>query len=109
MFYSEIMIPSLINFLKDNTLTGNNYVTWKRKIGLLLQAEKHKFILSTLKPLAYTCESNGTSQEIHLVGKVATVKTCKKVKKQQKKKQLGPTKKVTKINGKCSLGGEKGH
>ena len=49
----------------------------KRKIGLLLQAEKHKFILSTPKPLAPTYESR-----IHLVGKVATVKTHKKVKKQ---------------------------
>ena len=87
------MIPSLINILKDKTLTSNNYVTWKRKIGLLKQTEKYEFILSTPKPLAHACESNGTSQEIHLVGKVATVKTCKKVKKQQKKKQFGPTKK----------------
>ena len=52
LFYSEIMIPSLKNILKDKTLTGNNYVTWKRKIGLLKQAEKHEFILSTPKPLA---------------------------------------------------------
>ncbi|KAK0571587.1 hypothetical protein LWI29_018521 [Acer saccharum] len=103
------MIPSLKNILKDKTLTGNNYVTWKRKIGFLKQAEKHEFILSTPKPLAHTCESNGTSQKIHLVGKVATVKTRKKVKKQQKKKQFGPTKKVTKIKGKCSLCGENGH
>ncbi|KAI9166216.1 hypothetical protein LWI28_028107 [Acer negundo] len=48
-----------------------------------------------------------------MVGKVATVKACQKVKKQQKKKQLGPikkeTKKVTKIKGKCFLCGEKGH
>ena len=48
-----------------------------------------------------------------MVGKVATVKTRNKVKKQQKKKQLGPnkkeTKKVTKIKGKCFLCGEKGH
>ena len=43
-----------------------------------------------------------------MVGKVATVKTCKKVKKQQTKKQFGPTKKVTKIKGKCFLCGEKG-
>ena len=63
--------------------------------------------MSAPKPLAY--ESNGTSQEIHLVGKVATVKTRKKVKKQQKKKQLGPTKRVTKIKGKCFLCGEKGY
>ena len=38
-------------------------------------------------------------QEIHMVGKVATVKTRQKVKKQQKKNQLGPTKKETKIKG----------
>ena len=52
-------------------------------------------------------------EEIHMVGKVATIKTRQKVKKQQKKKQLGPTKKetkkVTKIKGKCFLCGEKGH
>ena len=46
-FYSEIMTPSLMNILKDNTLTGDNYVTWKRKTGLLLQSEKHKFVLTT--------------------------------------------------------------
>ena len=47
-----------MNILKDNTLTGDNYVTWKRKIGLLLQAEKHKFVLSTPKPPAPTNESS---------------------------------------------------
>ena len=57
LFYSEIMTPSLINFLKHNTLTGDNYVTWKRKIGLLLQAEKHKFVLTAPKPPAPTYES----------------------------------------------------
>ncbi|KAL5833326.1 hypothetical protein ACOSQ3_017000 [Xanthoceras sorbifolium] len=55
----------------------------------------------------------GKGQEIHMVGKVATVKTSKKVKKSQKEKQLGPTKKetkkVTKIKEKCFLCGEKGH
>ena len=108
LFYPEIMTPSLMNILKDNTLTGDNYVTWKRKIGLLLQVEKHKFILSAPKPPAPTYES-----QIHMVGKVATDKTRQKVKKQHKKKQLGPTKKetkkVTKIKGKCFLCGEKGH
>ena len=58
VFYSEIMTPSLMYILKDNTLTGDNYVTWKRKIGLLLQAEKHKFVLSTPKPPAPTNESS---------------------------------------------------
>ena len=52
------MTPSLMNILKDNNLTGDNYVTWKRKIGLLLQAEKHKFVLTTPKPPAPTNESN---------------------------------------------------
>ena len=52
------MTPSLMNILKDKTLTGNNYVTWKRKIGLLLQSEKHKFVLTTPKPPALTNESN---------------------------------------------------
>ena len=57
-FYSEIMTPSLMNILKDNTLTGDNYVTWKRKIGLLLQSEKHKFVLTTPKPPAPNNESS---------------------------------------------------
>ncbi|KAK0592617.1 hypothetical protein LWI29_022367 [Acer saccharum] len=255
----QIMTLSLMNILKDNTLTGDNYVTWKRKIGLLLQSEKHKFVLTTPKPPAPNNESSimyrdeyeqwktsddmakcyimatisdvlqqqhegmesaayimmsleemfamkskttkrevvtafmilrmkpgqavkdhmmkviahlniaelhgakidgetkndmvvnslsdsfdqfkldytlnkkeytlqglmqdvqsaekilvkGKGQEIHMVGKVATVKARQKVKKQQKKKQLGPikkeTKKVTKIKGKCFLCGEKGH
>ena len=52
------MTPSLMNILKDNTLTRDNYVTWKRKIGLLLQSEKHKFVLTTPKPPAPTNESN---------------------------------------------------
>ncbi|KAL5811078.1 hypothetical protein ACOSQ4_027646 [Xanthoceras sorbifolium] len=55
----------------------------------------------------------GKGQEIHMVGKVANVKTHEKVKKSQKKKQLGPTKKetkkVTKIKAKCFLCDEKGH
>jgi hypothetical protein len=58
LFYSEIMTPSLMNILKDNTLTGDNYVTWKRKIGLLLQSEKHKFVLTTPKPPAPNNESS---------------------------------------------------
>ena len=122
-FYSEIMTPSLMNILKDNTLTGDNYVTWKRKIGLLLQSEKHKFVLTTPKPPAPNIESSivqrdeyeqwktsddmakcyimatisdvlqqqhegmGSAadmmmslEEIHMVGKVATIKTRQKVK-----------------------------
>ena len=49
-----------MNILKDKTLTGNNYVTWKRKIGLLLQAEKKNiiFVLTTPKPPTLTNESN---------------------------------------------------
>ena len=117
------MIPSLMIIQKDKTLTGNNYVTWKRKIGLLLQVKKHKFVLTTPKPPASTNESNliqrdeyeqwkisdemtkcyimatisdvlqqqqegmGSAadmmmslKEIHMVGKIATVKTRKKVK-----------------------------
>ena len=109
LFYSEIMTPSLINIQKDNTLAGDNYVTWKRKIGLLLQAEKHKSVLITPKPPAPTYEST----VIHMVGKVATIKTRKKVKQQQKNKQLGPTKKetkkVTKIKRKYFFCGEKRH
>src|SRR5579862_8093978 len=58
LFYPEIMTPSLMNILKDNTLTGDNFVTWKRKNGLLLQSEKHKFVLTTPKPPAPNDESS---------------------------------------------------
>ncbi|KAL5779436.1 hypothetical protein ACOSQ2_010173 [Xanthoceras sorbifolium] len=49
----------------------------------------------TLNEKEYTTEKilvKGKGQKIHLVGKFATVETRKKVKEQQKKKQLGPTK-----------------
>ena len=52
------MIPSLMIILKDKTLTGNNYIIRKKKIGLLLQAEKHKFVLTTPKPPTLTNEYN---------------------------------------------------
>ncbi|KAK0607649.1 hypothetical protein LWI29_018134 [Acer saccharum] len=77
---------------------------------------KKEYTLQGLMQAVQSAEKilvKGKGQEIHIVGKVATVKARQKVKKQQKKKQLGPikkeTKKVTKIKGKCFLCGEKGH
>ena len=73
---------------------------------------KKEYSLQGLKQAVQSAEKilvKSKGQEIHMVGRVATVKTRQKVKKQQKKKQFGPTKKVTKIKGKCSLCGEKGH
>ena len=38
---------SLFNILKDNYLNGNNYVQWKRKIGIMLQADELTWVLDT--------------------------------------------------------------
>ena len=37
---------SLFNILKDNYLNGNNYVQWKRKIGIVLQADDRTWVLN---------------------------------------------------------------
>ncbi|KAL5739308.1 hypothetical protein ACOSP7_028225 [Xanthoceras sorbifolium] len=89
---------NMMKFKLDYTLNNKEYTLQ----GLMQDVQSAEKILVKSK-----------GQEIHMVGKVATVKTRKKVKKSQKKKQLRPTKKeikkVTKIKGKCFLCGEKGH
>ena len=32
--------------LKENKLTGPNYINWKRNINLVLTAEEYKFVLT---------------------------------------------------------------
>ena len=42
----------LSTFLKDNKLTGTNYVDWKRNLNLVLTAEGYKYVLTDLCPPA---------------------------------------------------------
>ena len=85
----ETKIDMVVNSLSDSfdqfkldyTLNNKEYTLQ----GLMQDVQSAEKILVKSK-----------GQEIHMVGKVATVKTRQKVKKQQKKKQLGPTKKETK-------------
>ncbi|KAL5760158.1 hypothetical protein ACOSQ2_018996 [Xanthoceras sorbifolium] len=97
----ETKIDMIVNSLSDQfkldyTLNNKEYTLQ----GLMQDVQSAEKILV-----------KGKGQEIYMVGKIATVKTRKRVKKSQKKKQLGPTKKetkkVTKIKGKCFLCGEK--
>ncbi|KAL5752306.1 hypothetical protein ACOSP7_022490 [Xanthoceras sorbifolium] len=103
------------------------FMNLRMKLGQAVKDHIVKFKLDyTLNNKEYTLQSlmqnvqsaekilvKGKGQEIHVVGKVTTVKTCKKVKKTQKKKKLGPTKKETKkvikIKEKCFICGENGH
>ena len=36
----------LVAILNQNKLIGSNYVDWKRKLDIVLTAEKHKYVLS---------------------------------------------------------------
>ena len=36
--------------LKENKLTGPNYIDWKRNFNLVLTAEKYKFVLTDVCP-----------------------------------------------------------
>ncbi|XP_058210811.1 uncharacterized protein LOC131323156 [Rhododendron vialii] len=47
--------------LKENKLTGPNYVDWKRNLNIVLTTEGHKYVLSTACPPIP--EENATEQE----------------------------------------------
>ena len=47
--------------LKENKLTGENYVEWKRNLDIVLTAEGHKFVLSQECPLQPS--ENATEEE----------------------------------------------
>ena len=36
--------------LKENKLTGHNYIDWKRNLNLVLTAEEYKFVLTDVCP-----------------------------------------------------------
>ena len=36
--------------LKENKLTGPNYIDWKRNLNLVLTAEEYKFVLTDVYP-----------------------------------------------------------
>ncbi|KAL5751942.1 hypothetical protein ACOSQ2_022449 [Xanthoceras sorbifolium] len=69
----QVVKDHIMKFKLDYTLNNKEYT-----LQSLMQD-----VQSTEKILV-----KGKGQEIHIVGKVAIVKTCKKVKKSQKKKQL---------------------
>ncbi|KAL5764376.1 hypothetical protein ACOSP7_016739 [Xanthoceras sorbifolium] len=98
MKLGQAMKDHMMKFKLDYTLNNKEYTLQ----GLMQDVQSAEKILV-----------KGKGQLIHMVGKVPTVNTRKKVKKSLKKKQLKPTKKktkkVTKIKGKCFLCGDKGH
>ena len=40
----------LFTILKDNKLTGPNYIEWKRNLDIVLTAEEYKFCINEPKP-----------------------------------------------------------
>ena len=40
----------LFVILKENKLTGPNYIDWKRNLNLVLIAEEYKFVLTDVSP-----------------------------------------------------------
>ena len=43
--------------LKENKLTGPNYIDWKRNLNLVLTAQEYKFVLIDLCPLPLDSDS----------------------------------------------------
>ena len=41
----------LFIILKENELTGPNYIDWKRNLNLVLTAEEYKYVLTDVCPL----------------------------------------------------------
>ena len=52
----------LSDILKENKLTGPNYIDWKRNLNLVLTAESYKYILTDLFPS--TPDNNSSKEEI---------------------------------------------
>ena len=51
--------------LKENKLTGPNYINWKRNLNLVLTAEEYKFVLT------YVCspplDNNSLKEEVRSI------------------------------------------
>ena len=48
--------------LKENKLTGPNYIDWKRNLNLVLIAEEYKFVLTYMCPP--TLDNNSSHEEV---------------------------------------------
>ena len=49
LLFSDLNMTSfspLITILNQNTLTGSNYVDWKRNLDIVLTVEEHKYVLT---------------------------------------------------------------
>ena len=44
--------------LKENKLTGPNYIDWKKNLNLVLTAEEYKFVLTDVFPLEPDSDSS---------------------------------------------------
>ena len=51
--------------LKENKLTGPNYIDWKRNLDIVLTAEGYKFVLSEECPNVPNDESTQEEIEYH--------------------------------------------
>ena len=49
--------------LKENKLTGLNYIDWKRNINLVLTAEGYKFVLTKICPFELDIVSSKEKDE----------------------------------------------
>ena len=66
LFVFSIMTKSsLFNILKDYCLNGNNYVQWKRKIGIVLQVDEITWVLDIPCPPAPNENSTDVEREIY--------------------------------------------
>ena len=51
--------------LKENKLTGPNYIDWKKNLNLVLTAEEYKFVLIELCPPALDSDSSKEEVEAY--------------------------------------------
>ena len=56
---------ALAVILKENKLTGPNYIDWKRNLGIILTAEEYKFVLLEVCPSVSDKDSSEEEIERH--------------------------------------------
>ena len=57
----------LFVILKENKLTGPNYIEWKRNLNLVLTAEGYKYVLTDVCPPVL--DSDSSQEEVELYQK----------------------------------------
>ena len=55
----------LFVILKENKLTGPNYIDWKRNLNLVLTVEEYKFVLTDVCPPPLDSDSSKEEVEIY--------------------------------------------